>query len=92
MADVTVEVPASFSRYADGSHIFQLSGSNAGEVLDELLRQYPDLKIRLMDADGKLYSYLPFYLNQNKLPDRSYRSQTLKDGDRLEVIAIASGG
>jgi len=92
MADVTVEVPAAFARYSDGTHIFHLSGSNTGEVLDKLLQQHPDLRIRLMDADGKLYSYLPFYLNQNKLPDRSYRSRALTDGDRLEVIAIASGG
>ena len=26
------------------------------------------------------------------LPDRGYRSRVVNDGDRLEVIAIASGG
>ena len=92
MADVTVEVPASFSRYAAGKHVFQLNGSSICEILDRLLQQHPDLRIRLMDDDGKLYSYLPFYLNQDKLPDQGYRSWKLAAGDRLEVIAIASGG
>lgn len=92
MAVVVVDVPSEFKRYAGGGDKFELEGANVGEVLDGLLHQHPDLRVRLMNDRGELYSYLPVFLNQNKLPDRGYRSRVVNDGDRLEVIAIASGG
>jgi len=45
-----------------------------------------------MNDRGELYSYLPLFLNEEKLPDRGYRSRALNEGDQLEVVAIASGG
>lgn len=92
MAVVVVEVPSEFKRYAGGENSFELNGKTVGEVLDELLASCPELKIRLMNDRDELYSYLPIFLNQEKLPDRGYRSRGVNDGDRLEVIAIASGG
>lgn len=92
MAGVVVEIPSEFKRYAGGENSFRLTGASVGEVLDKLLARCPDLRIRLMDDRGELYSYLPIFLNQDKLPDRGYRSRVLGDGDRLEVVAIASGG
>jgi hypothetical protein len=92
MAVVVVEVPPEFKRYAGGGNLFEQEGSNVGEVLDGLLLRHPDLKVRLMNDRGELYSYLPIFLNQDKLPERGYRSRVVNDGDRLEVIAIASGG
>ena len=92
MAVVVVEVPSEFKRYAGGEDTFDLQGTTLGEVLDRLLSRCPDLRIRVMNDRDELYSYLPIFLNQEKLPDRGYRSTMVSDGDRLEVIAIASGG
>ena len=92
MAKVKFEIPSEFKRYAGGENCFELSGSSVGEVLDQLLELCPDLRIRVMNDRGELYSYLPLFLNEEKLPDRGYRFRTLSDGDQLEVVAIASGG
>lgn len=92
MAVVRLEIPSGLKKYAGGETIFELDGSTVGETLDRLLTQYPNLQIRLMKDRGELYSYLPIFLNQDKLPSRGFRSRPLNDGDRLEVVAIASGG
>lgn len=92
MATIRVEVPPEFQRYARGLNTFELSGATVGDVFDQLLSEFPDLQIRLMNERGELYPYLPVFLNETKLPDRGYRSRTLSDGDQLEVVAIASGG
>lgn len=92
MATVKFEVPSEFKRYAGGENCFELSGSTVGDVLDQILESCPDLRIRVMNDRGELYSYLPLFLNEEKLPDRGYRSRALNEGDQLELVAIASGG
>jgi len=89
---VQLTIPSSLTRYADGHSKFNLSGLSVAEVLDLLIEQHPDLKIRLRDERGNLYSYLPMFRNEEKLPLSGLDKVSVQDGDSLEIITLASGG
>ena len=88
----TLELPNEFARYTDGQSVVTLNGSTLGEVLDDLLNQYPELTIRIRGPQGELYSYMPLFMNGEKVPSRNYHSIPVADDDRLEIVPLASGG
>jgi hypothetical protein len=89
---ITLTIPSDLARYSNGATDFQMEGGNVGELLDELFEQLPDLKKRIVSDVGHLFSYLPVFLNGDKLPTSGFRHTPLQNGDQLEVVLIASGG
>ena len=89
---VTIELPEDLSRYADGQTQIAVSGHTVGEVLASLFARHPDLQPRLIGRRCELFPYLPLFLNGQKLPSQSYSTIAIAEGDRLEVIVLASGG
>ena len=89
---VTIELPEDLSRYADGQTLIAVAGQNVGEVLAALFALHPDLPSRLIGRRGELFPYLPLFLNGQKLSNQNYSPIAVADGDRLEVIVLASGG
>ncbi|MBM81429.1 MAG: hypothetical protein CMJ78_12680 [Planctomycetaceae bacterium] len=89
---VSLTVPTSFAHYADGQSQFELEGGNIAEVLANLVSKHPDLRIRVMNDSGDLYSYLPMFRNEEKLPLTGLARVPVADGDELEIITLASGG
>ncbi len=89
---VTIELPEDLIRYANGQSLIAVSGQTVGEVLAALFALHPDLQPRLIDRRGELFPYLPLFLNGQKLSSRNDSTIAVADGDRLEVIVLASGG
>ena len=89
---VTIELPEDLSRYAAGQIQLAVPGQTIGEVLAALFAQHPDLQPRLIGRRGELFPYLPLFLNGQKVASQNYSSIAVADGDRLEVIVLASGG
>ena len=89
---VTLELPTEFARYTDGQSVVSLNGTTIGEILDDLFSQYPDLTIRVRGTQGELYSYMPLFMNGEKVPSHNYHSIPVAADDRLEIVPLASGG
>ena len=89
---VRVEIPHAISRYSDDKNEVALEGSTVGEVLEALWKQFPKLQSRVLDREGNFHAYLLLFLNDEKLSRESFAHQTLQDGDRLEIVALAEGG
>lgn len=89
---VKVELPAELGRYTSETSSIDLPGSTVGEVLAGLFEQFPDLKPRVVNDRGELYPYLPVFHNREKLSATGYEDRSVRDGDCLEIVALASGG
>ena len=89
---ITIELPEDLIRYSDGQTQLAMSGETVGEVLASLFAEHPDLQPRLIGRRGELFPYLPLFLNGQKLSSQNYSTIAVADGDRLEVIVLASGG
>ena len=89
---VAFGLPEALRAYAGGHERVELEALTAAEALSRLLELHPDLRVRTLDADGALHSYLVFTCNRQQLDPGSLDAHGLTDGDLLELIAAASGG
>ncbi|MGQ0595261.1 MAG: MoaD/ThiS family protein [Gammaproteobacteria bacterium] len=75
--------------YTGGRADIAAAGGDLIALMDDLDRQYPGLKFRLVDEQGRLRPHLNVFINQ--LPIRDLRKRLSAD-DRIDILAALSGG
>lgn len=78
-------------KFADGREVVQVVGRTIGECVDDLEAQFPGIKQRLCDEEGKLLSFYDIYVNsESSYPEEL--AKPVKDGDELTVVTLIAGG
>lgn len=69
------------------------AGATLRQLLDEMLRVYPDLRQELLDADGNLYQHVHIFVNGRDAPFLERGLDTpLDEQDVLGVFPAVGGG
>lgn len=89
---VTVRVPTPMRRVAGGKRDVSADGENVSAVIEDLERQYPGFKDRLMDETGDLRRFINIYINGEDIRYAQGVDTPLKAGDELSIIPAVSGG
>ena len=89
---VEIIIPQRLSRYADGQRNFQVQPGTLQEMLQLLCRRHPELRLRLLGEADQLHPYFAVLLNQQTSSAEDAATISCRDGDRLEIVTLASGG
>ena len=92
MPEIIIRLPHSLRQYADGKASVQVRGATAGAAVADLISQHPALRPRLKDSDGKLRSWVVFFLNDEDIRTKQGEDTPVADGDTLALVAVAEGG
>ena len=89
---VKVRIPTPLQKLTGNQSEVACSGSNIDEIIAQLEKQYPGIKERLCDADGKLRRFINVYVNQEDIRFLQGPDTKLKDGDDVSIIPAIAGG
>jgi sulfur carrier protein ThiS len=89
---VTILIPAPFRRYADEDELIETEAGTIEAVLSQLASRYPQLKERLLGADGTLMKHLAIARNGSVVPTSTFGEAIVADGESVEILFVASGG
>ena len=87
----TVRIPVLLRRYTDGQKDVPVSGNTAGEALNDLTEQYPELRDYLFDGD-ELRSYVNIFIGKDDLRTLGGASAPIEEDTVLRIIPSISGG
>ena len=88
---IKVHLPPFFQQLAGGVKTVEVGGSTVAECLESLAGQYPQLKERLFDRQGKLVKGLNIFVNgESAFPGELVRP--VKDGDTIHIASLVFGG
>ncbi len=85
---MNVLIPSPLRSYTGQSWV-QAGGATLGEVLDDLERQYPGIRFRMVDEQDRLRRHVRFFVNGVAVFDPSLR---LQPDDELCIVQALSGG
>ena len=68
------------------------AGGTVQEILQDLDRQYPGLKDRLCEPNGRLRRFVNIYVNEEDIRFLKQEQTPIKDGDELSIIPAIAGG
>ncbi|MDD5288843.1 MAG: MoaD/ThiS family protein [Dehalococcoidales bacterium] len=88
---ITFNIASYLQPYTGGKEGIKVEGNSVRECLNDLIRQFPTIKKRLLDENGNLLDYVSVFAGE----DVAYADQLdkpVKDGDVLHILYIIGGG
>jgi molybdopterin synthase sulfur carrier subunit len=89
---VLVRVPTPLRSLTKGNAEVQAKGDTVADVVEDLDRQFPGLRERLVDDTGELRRFINVYVNGEDVRFLQAKTTTLKDGDEVSIVPAIAGG
>lgn len=87
-----LKIPTPLRSYTNGQIEVRVSGANVGEVMEQLVQQYPALRPHLYNGDGKLRPFVNLFVGENNVKDLQGLSTPLSADDRVLLVPSIAGG
>ena len=88
---INVSIHRTHRQFTDGLDSVEVEGNSVGNCLDDLIRQFPDMRNALFDKKGKLLNAIEIYINlKSAYPDELLKP--VKDGDDIHITLMLAGG
>ncbi len=89
---VKVRIPSPLRSLTGGQGTVELDAANLVECLDNLDAQFPGIKARLCDEEGKVQQFVNVYINGEDIRFLQEMASTLKAGDEVSIVPAMAGG
>ncbi len=90
---VTVRFLSAFQDLTQSKKLFFVEKERLGQIIDELERQIPGLKGRLLDAAGKIHpAYQIIHIKGDIQELCKSLDCPIRDGEEIVIVPLISGG
>jgi len=89
---VLVRIPTPLRRVTNGVGEVKGQAKDIAGLIEDLERQYPGLRERLIDESGELRRFINMYVNEEDIRFLSGKETALKDGDEVSIVPAIAGG
>ena len=90
---VRVRIPTPLRAMTKGSADVQVTADTVGDLIEDLERQFPGMRERLVEESGEIRRFINIYVNQEDIRFLQGAETALTQGDEVSIVpAIAGGG
>jgi molybdopterin synthase sulfur carrier subunit len=89
---VLVRIPTPLRSLTKGQNEVQAKAASVEGLVEDLERQFPGLKERLVDESGELRRFINIYVNEEDIRFLQAKKTALKDGDQVSIVPAIAGG
>ncbi len=89
---VKVRIPTPLQKLTAEKAEIEIKAANIKELLVQLEKNYPGMKDRLCDEQGKIRRFVNLYLNEEDIRFLKQEETLLKDGDEISIVPAIAGG
>lgn len=86
---MNVGIPSVLASYTGGARRVTAEGDSVTELLDDLDRQFPGLRFRMVDERGRLRQHVRVFVNGEAIRDLD---TAVDDADDVQILQALSGG
>ena len=89
---VKVRIPTPLQKLTQNQSEVSCEADNINSLLSSLESQFPGIKDRLCDPDGKLRRFVNVYVNEEDIRFLKGPDTVLKSGDEVSIVPAIAGG
>jgi molybdopterin converting factor small subunit len=84
-----VHIPSPLLSYTNQQNDVEANGSSIADMLDDLNRQYPGIRFRMIDEQGSIRPHMKIFVNGEQVWGLD---EALKSSDEVYILQALSGG
>ena len=89
---VQVRIPTPLRSVTKGAAEVSAKADTVEGLVEDLERQFPGMRERLVDETGELRRFINIYVNEEDVRFLQGKKTALKDGDAVSVVPAIAGG
>jgi molybdopterin converting factor small subunit len=89
---VTVRLPTIMRSNAGGQSEISAQGETIGEVIDDVVRQFPGTATHLKAPDGGVHRFVNVYLNDEDVRYLGKLDTKVGENDTVSIVPAVAGG
>ena len=89
---IVVRIPTPLRSLTKGAAEIQVSADTVSGLIEDLERQFPGIRERLVDESGELRKFVNVYVNDEDIRFLDGAKTALKAGDQVAVGPAIAGG
>ena len=86
---MNVRIPTPLRSYTQQHPVVEADGATIGELFADLDRQFPGLRFRVVDEQGRIRKHMKVFVNEEAVRDLG---ATICAGDEVTLMQALSGG
>ena len=88
---IKINIPSHLRTSTNNTEAVEVNGSNVGECLNHLVKQFPGIEKALFNKEGKLLNFIDIYVNkESAFPEEL--TKPVSPGDELHIVVAIGGG
>ena len=89
---VRVRIPTPLRAMTKGSADVQVTADTVGDLIEDLERQFPGMRERLVEESGEIRRFINIYVNQEDIRFLQGSKTAVKQGDEVSIVPAIAGG
>lgn len=89
---VKVRIPTPLQKLAGGKGEVSIEAQSVQQLIETLEQNYPGMKERLCDEQGKVRRFVNVYVNEEDIRFLNKEATALKAGDEVSIVPAIAGG
>jgi molybdopterin synthase sulfur carrier subunit len=89
---VDVRLPTVLRSQAGGQSTVTVKAETIGDVLRELVSEFPGMSGQLLNDDGSLHRFVNVYVNDDDVRYLESLETPVRDGDEVSLLPAVAGG
>ncbi len=89
---VLVRIPTPLRSLTKGQAEVQGTADTVDALIEDLEKQYPGLRERLVDENGDVRRFINLYINEEDIRFLQGAKTVLKTGDQVSIVPAIAGG
>jgi molybdopterin synthase sulfur carrier subunit len=89
---VLVRIPTPLRAMTKGAAEVQVTADTVADLINDMERQYPGMRDRLVEETGEIRRFINIYVNQEDIRFLQGEKTPLKQGDEVSIVPAIAGG
>lgn len=88
---IKVRIPTPLQKLTGKGEV-DLQAASVKDMINQLEKNFPGIKDRICDENGKVRRFVNVYLNEEDIRFLQQEETSLKDGDEISIVPAIAGG
>ena len=88
----TVRIPTPLRKLTEGAEEVSAAGATVGELITDLEKNFPGIKARICDDDGKVRRFVNIFANDEDIRYLQNLDTPVTESDEVSIVPAIAGG